>query len=167
MKHALIPFFTKTGTTGEIAREIEKILRDGGAEARALPLSEVTGLDGYDAVILGAPINAMRWVPEAVAFAAEHRDALRALPTAVFAVSYMHGAARPGWNRAIEKGVRSAADAIGARASAIFAGRIASPMPGFARVLFGLPRSLPLDRVDLEAVRAWARELAGTLGLSK
>lgn len=165
MKKALIAYFTKTGTTREIALEIESVLKASGTEIHTLPLSEVDGLEGYDAVIVGAPVNGMRWVPEASAFVAAFADALRARPAAVFAVSYMHGAARPGWNRAIEKSVRAAEAASGARASAVFSGRIGSPMPGFARLIFGLPGDLPLDRRDPESVKTWARTLPARLGL--
>lgn len=164
MKKVLIAYFTKTGTTREIALEIEKTLKEAGTEARALPLSEAAGFSGYDAVILGAPINGMRWVPEAASFVEARRNALRSLPVAVFAVSYMYGAARPAWNRAIEKSLRAAAEAAGARISAIFPGRVGSPLPGFARLLFGVPRDLAADRVDREAVRTWARELPKALG---
>lgn len=164
MKKVLLAYFTKTGTTREIALEIEKTLREAGADARAVPLSEVSGLEGRGAVVLGAPINGMRWVPEAAAFVEANRDALRAVPVAVFAVSYMHGAARPMWNRAIEKSLRTEAEAAGARTSTVFTGRVGTPLPGLARAIFGVPRDLPADRVDLEAVRIWARDLPRTLG---
>lgn len=164
MSKTLIAYVTKTGTTREIALEIEKTLKAAGVEARTLPMSEAGDLSGYDRVILGAPINGMRLVPEAAAFVEARRAELRARPVAVFAVSYMHGAARGNWNRAIEKSVRSAAEAAGARTSAIFSGRVGSPLPGFARLLFGVPRDLPADRVDPEAVRVWAAGLPKALG---
>ncbi len=164
MGGTLIAYFTKTGTTREIALEIEKTLREAGADARAVPLSEVSGFEGIEAVVLGAPINGMRWVPEAAAFVRANRDALRAVPVAVFAVSYMHGAARPKWNRAIEKSLRTEAETAGARTSTVFAGRVGSPLPGFARFIFGVPQDLPADRVDRAAVRAWARGLPGVFG---
>lgn len=164
MKKTLIAYVTKTGTTREIALEIGKALKDTGVEARVLPMAEAGDPAGFDWVILGAPINGMRLVPEAAAYVEAHAAGLRARPVALFAVSYMHGAARGNWNRAIEKSVRSAAEAAGARTSAIFTGRVGSPLPGFARLLFGVPRDLPADRVDPEAVRAWARDLPRTLG---
>ena len=163
MSKTLIAYVTKTGTTREIALEIEKTLRGAGVETRTLPMSEAGDLSGYDRVILGAPINGMRLVPEAAAFVEARRAELRARPVALFAVSYMHGAARGNWNRAIEKSVRSAAEAAGARTSAIFPGRVGSPLPGFARLLFGVPRDLSADRVVLESVRAWASGLPETL----
>lgn len=163
MSKTLIAYVTKTGTTREIALEIEKTLRGAGVETRTLPMSEAGDLSGYDRVILGAPINGMRLVPEAAAFVEARRAELHARPVALFAVSYMHGAARGNWNRAIEKSVRSVAEAAGARTSAIFPGRVGSPLPGFARLLFGVPRDLSADRVDLESVRAWASGLPETL----
>lgn len=163
MKKVLIAYVTKTGTTREIALVIEKTLKAAGVEARTLPMSEAGDLSGYDRVILGAPINGMRLVPEAAAFVEAHGAELRARPVALFAVSYMHGAARGNWNRAIEKSVRSAAETAGARTSAIFSGRVGSSLPGVARLIFGVPRNLPADRVDPEAVRAWAADLPKAL----
>ena len=44
---------------------------------------------------------------------------------------------------------------------ASFGGRLAGPLPGFARFLFGVPADRPLDIRDWEAIRTWAGELAG------
>lgn len=167
METTLIAYVSKTGTTREIALEIEKILREAGADARALPVSQVTSLSEYSRVVVGAPINGMRWVPEAVAFVTGFQDALRARPVAVFAVSYMHGRARPMWRRAIEKSVKAAAEIAGAGITGIFGGRIESELPGFARFLFGLPNGLPADARDWDAIRAWARQLPEKMGVRK
>ena len=165
MGTTLVAYVTKTGSTEEIARIIAESLVREGVDAVARPVPEIKSLDGYDAVIVGAPINGMRWVQPATDFVGAFRDALQARPVAVFAVSYMHGRARPMWSKAIEKSVAAAAETTGARASTIFGGRIADPLPGFARLLFGLPKKTPLDLRDPEAARTWARSLTNVLGL--
>jgi hypothetical protein len=42
----------------------------------------------------------------------------------------------------------------------MFGGRVARPLPGLVRLLFGVPKDLRLDLVDLETVRSWTRDLA-------
>jgi menaquinone-dependent protoporphyrinogen oxidase len=163
MDKTLVAYATKTGTTREIALEIETALRGFGAETAVLPVSEVRSLDDFGTVIVGGPINGMRWVPEAAAFVEKHGDALRSRRVALFAVSYMYGVTRPRWRRAIEKSVDAAAQGAGARTVKIFGGRVDGPLPGFARVLFGLPKDLPLDTRNLDAIREWARGLPEAL----
>jgi len=165
MGTTLVAYFTKTGTTKEIALEIEKILKESGGDARALPLSEVESLDGYSSVVVGAPINGMQWVPEAVSFVSGLREALNSRPVALFAVSYMHDHTRPSWRRAIEKSVNAAARAAGAKTTGIFGGRVDSELPGPARWIFGLPRGLAKDTRDWEAIRGWIRTLPEELGV--
>lgn len=167
MDTTLIAYVTKTGSTREIALYVQEVLNEKGIETVVLPVSEVQALGNYSSVVVGAPINGMQWAPEAAAFVRDHRDDLRERPVALFAVSYMHAHARPMWKASIEKSVRTAAEAAGARTTAIFGGRIATPLPGAARLLFGLPRDLPLDTRDQEAIRAWAHSLPGALSLGK
>ena len=128
------------------------------------PVAEVTSLAGWDAVVLGAPINGMRLVPEMTSFIAAREAELRGLRTALYAVSYMHGAARPRWSRAIESSTSDAAARAGAGSWKVLTGRIEKRLPGFARAIFGLPQNAPLDRRDPATAAAWAREIATTFG---
>jgi hypothetical protein len=98
----------------------------------------------------------MRPAAELGAFIAANAAALTGKPTALFTVSYMYGQASKRWNAAIEKGSAAAAVAIGAKASAILPGRIAAHLPGLMHFIFGVPKTLPLDRFDAEAMKAWA-----------
>jgi len=165
METTLIAYVTKTGATKEIALEIEKILKESGAAARALPVSEIKNLDEFSSIVVGAPINGMQWVSEAVSFVSNHREALNARPVVLFAVSYMHDRARPMWRRAIEKSVNAAARTVGAKAVGIFGGRIDSELPGPARFIFGLPKDLPKDTRDWDAIGQWIRNLPEVLGI--
>jgi menaquinone-dependent protoporphyrinogen IX oxidase len=161
---ALIAFFSKTGTTEEIARELKKILDAHGIASDLRDAASMGTLEGYDRVIFGFPINGMRPIPEAAAFIAAHSDALRQRKTEVFAVSYMHGRCRPMWNGAIEKNVAGAAvkaggvDALAHRA--IFSGRVKKALPGLFQIVFGIPKDTPLDVRDWDAIRAWGEERA-------
>ena len=163
MKKVLVAYTTKTGTTKAYAELMADTLKGQGLEVDVMTLAEAGGLDAYDAVLVGAPINGMQLVPEAVSFVTANKAVLVGRKTAVFSVSYMHGKARNMWNKAIEKSTASAAATAGASAWKVFPGRIDKPMPGFARLLFGFPADLPVDRQDLEMARAWASGLAASL----
>ena len=163
MKKVLITYTTKTGTTKNYAEVLASALNGRGLEVEVKTLAEASNLAGYDAVLIGAPINGMQLVPEAVSFVTANKAILVGRKTAVFSVSYMHGKARNMWNKAIEKSTASAAATAGAMDWKVFPGRIDKPMPGFARLLFGFPADLPVDRQDPEAARGWAVGLAASL----
>jgi menaquinone-dependent protoporphyrinogen oxidase len=163
MNKVLVAYTSKTGTTKNYAEVLASALKAQGLEVDVMTLAEAGGFDGYDAVLIGAPINGMQLVPEATGFLAANQARLAGRKTAVFAVSYMHGKARNMFSKAIEKSTAKAAATAGALDWKVFPGRIDRPMPGIARLLFGLAADLPVDRQDPEAARAWASSLAGSL----
>lgn len=163
MKKVLVAYTSKTGTTRNYAEVLASALKGQGLEVDVKTLAEAVGFDGYDAVVIGAPINGMQLVPEATSFLGANQARLAGKKTAVFSVSYMYGKARLMWNKAIEKSTAKAAATAGALDWKVFPGRIDKPMPGFARLLFGFPADLPVDRQDPDAARAWASGLATTL----
>ncbi len=152
----MIAYWTKTGTTREYAEILGQVIAAAGRTVDVKPLSEVVAPGVYDAVVLGAPINGMRPVPELTAFIAAHAHEFEGKPSALFTVSYMHGKAARGFNKAMEKGTASAAKAMRAKLSVILPGRIGENMPGLMRFLFGVPKGLSLDRRDPAAMKAWA-----------
>jgi hypothetical protein len=82
----LVVYASRHGATAEIAAPIATRLVDSGASVDLRPVDEVETLDGYDAVVLGAPVYDQSWPPEANAFVAENRDALAARPLWLFSV---------------------------------------------------------------------------------
>ena len=163
MKKVLIAYTSKTGTTKGYSEVLAQGLKDQGYEVEVKTLSACGNLDAYDAVLIGAPINAMHLVPEAVSFLTTNQSVLAGKKAAVFSVSYMYGKARGFWNKAIEKSTAQAAATASALDWKVFPGRIDKPMPGFARFIFGFPADLAIDRRDPESARAWANGLAGSL----
>jgi menaquinone-dependent protoporphyrinogen oxidase len=159
MAKILIGYWTKTGTTEAYAGVLAKVLSALGHAVEVKPLAALSSLDGYDAVVLGAPINGMRPVPELSAFIAANAAALASKPSALYTVSYMYGQAAKRWNAAIEKGSAAAAEAMGAKASIIMPGKVGAQLPGLMHFIFGVPKGLPLDRFDPKAMEAWARKV--------
>lgn len=87
MPHVLVTYATKSGSTAEVAEAVAKTVRAGGAEVTVLPMREVTALDAYDAVIVGAPMI-FGWHNDAVAFVTQHQAALSQKPVAYFLMCY-------------------------------------------------------------------------------
>jgi menaquinone-dependent protoporphyrinogen oxidase len=85
-KKILITYASKRGSTGEVAEAIGKTMARIGARVDLLPLKKVTGLSGYQAVLIGSAIRVAKWLPEAVDFVSENRAALQRVPTAYFTV---------------------------------------------------------------------------------
>jgi menaquinone-dependent protoporphyrinogen oxidase len=66
---ALIAFATCQGSTQGMAERIGRRIQASGVDAEVHPVSEVTELGRYDAVVLGSAIHNMSWLPEASRFA--------------------------------------------------------------------------------------------------
>ncbi|HIH92826.1 TPA: flavodoxin [Methanosarcina acetivorans] len=82
----LVAYATRYGSTQEIAEVIVATLRESGLEVDIEPAKEVKALEGYTAVVLGAPIYMLRWHKEAKSFLSRYREALMKRPVAVFAL---------------------------------------------------------------------------------
>jgi len=82
----LVGFATRYGSTKEIAGEVASTLLESGLAVKLLPLKEIHSLDGYHAVVIGAPLQMFRWHKDAVNFIAKQRRTLVQIPAAVFAV---------------------------------------------------------------------------------
>lgn len=86
MKKILIAYATMAGSTAEIAAAVAEDLTKCGYDADVLPMAQVRSLDGYDAVVLGAPMI-LGWHRTARSFLKKHRKQLQQLPFAVFALA--------------------------------------------------------------------------------
>ena len=151
-KKILVAYDTKNGSTTEVAQTIASRLKDRGATIDIELARNVRKLDGYDGLVLGAPIYAGRWLSGA------HRVLKRArkiasevdLRIAVFALGPRSDEGPVNWVRPREQFER----ALGKHPSV-------SPM---STALFGgadPPKKSPRrDIRDWDAIRAWADEIA-------
>ena len=80
----LVAYATRYGSTKEVAEAIAETLRQEGAQVALHPLDEVRSLAGYQAVVMGAPLQMYRWHRDAFGFLSRHRKALAGMPVAVF-----------------------------------------------------------------------------------
>ncbi len=172
MKNILVAYATKTGSTKEVAEEIARVItaqgketgaetgaQAGGMIAEAKPMAEVGSLDAYDGVVVGAPINGMRWLPEALAFVETNRAKLASIPTAYFLLSVALSG-----KGLFTKKVFSCLDPASAIVKPVntgfFGGYMSQEPPMILRLVFGLKKDAPKDARDWEAIRRWAKDVA-------
>ena len=86
----LVTYVTRAGSTAEVAHSIAEVLTSHGAAVDVLPLKEVASLQGYQAVVLGSAVRMGAWLPEAVKFVEQNREALDRVHSAFFAVHLMN-----------------------------------------------------------------------------
>ena len=86
----LVAFATRYGSTQGVAEAIAATLREAGVESELKAFREVRDLEGYSAVVAGAPLMMFKWHKDAFGFLSRHRQTLQDLPVAVFALGPVH-----------------------------------------------------------------------------
>jgi menaquinone-dependent protoporphyrinogen oxidase len=158
----LVAYATRYGSTQEVAEAITATLRERGIAVDIQPMREVRGLEGYRAVVLGAPLYMFHWHKDALHFLTRHRAALTARPVAVFALGPFHNEEKE------YQEVRRQLDKELAKfpwltptAIAIFGGKFDPQKLTFPHNLVPALKNMPASDVrDWAAIRAWANDLA-------
>jgi menaquinone-dependent protoporphyrinogen IX oxidase len=83
MSRVLIAYTTNSGSTEEIARTIGEEMAKDGDQVDVHRLEDVTSVEGYVAVVVGAPMI-FGWHQAARAFVHKHEQALSRVPVAYF-----------------------------------------------------------------------------------
>jgi menaquinone-dependent protoporphyrinogen IX oxidase len=83
MKNVLIAYATNAGSTTKVAQVIGEELSKDSAQVQVRRLEEVTSVEQYDAVVVGAPMI-MGWHGAAVKFVKKHQRALSHVQVAYF-----------------------------------------------------------------------------------
>ena len=86
MKKALVAYTTNSGSTEDIARRVAEELGKNGTQVDLTRLEQVAALDGYDLVIVGAPMI-LGWHRAARKFIQQHQAQLSKTPVAYFAAA--------------------------------------------------------------------------------
>ncbi len=163
MKKVLIAYATKTGSTGEVAARIGKVLAGKGFAVEVKALEQVQSLSSFDALVVGAPVNGMHWRPDALDFIKRNRDALQKKPVAYFLLSV----ALTGQGTFFKKRVLGLFGPAIAEVQPIktgfFPGVMAAEPPFILRLVFGLKKGAPKDGRNWDDIEKWADELAGVL----
>ena len=163
MKPILIALISPSGSTREIAEHLRRAFEKSGRTVEVSDLTTVLDLTGYAAVVVAAPIHGMRWMPEAAAFVSTHQSALRGIPAAFLAVSYLYFEGRAAWKATISKNLEAVRKPLPHASVQVFGGRLPQALPAPARWLFGVKPNRPLDLVDPAAVSSWAQAWVRTV----
>jgi menaquinone-dependent protoporphyrinogen oxidase len=157
----LVGYATRYGSTQEVAGAVAATLRERGLEVDIQPLRDVRTLEGYRAIVLGAPLYMFHWHKDALRFLARHREALMQWPVAIFALGPLHAeekefqAAREQLEKELVKFPWLKPAAI-----AIFGGKFDPQKLTFPYNLIPALKNMPASDVrDWAAIRAWANDL--------
>lgn len=164
MKTKILLAFTSThGSTQEIAAAIAETMRECGAEVDLQQIGQVKNLDGYDAVILGAPIYMFHWHKAAIRFLSKHQKKLAGnLPVAIFAGGPTGAGDEDEWQDVRVRFDRELATFswFNPVAVEIVGGKFDPTTLRFPWNLLPALKQMPAtDLRDWEAIRTWARGL--------
>ena len=169
----LVVYASKHGSTRGIAERIAAKLTDEGHPAEARPVQEASGLEGYDAFVIGSAAYAFHWMDEALAFVKCNSAVLKRVPVWLFSSGPLGHEAIDAKGRdlraaTVPKEIPGLAGVVGARGHHVFFGALDPATLGFAeRAIRKLPAAragLPEgDFRDWDDVDAWAAEIAQEL----
>jgi menaquinone-dependent protoporphyrinogen oxidase len=156
----LIAYGSKRGGTQGLAEMVADSLRAEGHTVEVRRASEASPLEGYDAVIVGGALYALRWHKDARRFVRRNADELRKLPVFFFSSGPLDDSAT---EREITpvKGVQALMDRVGARGHVTFGGRLSAHARGFPASAMAKKQSG--DWRDPMQARSWARSVSAEL----
>lgn len=157
----LVTAASRHGATAEIAQTIGDRLRELGLDVRVTDPVSVTGVAGFEAVVLGSAVYAGHWLDDAKDLVTRLGDELAGRPVWLFSSGPVGDPPRPEED-AVD--VADLATATGAVEHRVFAGTIDRDQLGFMeRAVIRALRAPTGDFRDVAAIRAWADEIADTL----
>jgi menaquinone-dependent protoporphyrinogen oxidase len=149
----------RQGTTG-IADVIAAELRRRGLSADLADAGEVPSIDGYDAVVVGGALYAMRWHRDARRFVKRFTKQLRARPVFFFSSGPLDDSAAE-QEIPPTRQVRKLMKRVGAREHRTFGGRLLPDAEGFPAAAMAKDRAG--DWRDEDDERRWADHLVDVL----
>jgi menaquinone-dependent protoporphyrinogen oxidase len=163
----LVAYATRYGSTQEVAEAIAATLRERGLEVDIQPMRKVRTLEGYRAIMLGAPLYIGSLQKDAQHFLSQHHEALSKLPVAVFALGPTHDdeKERLASHAQLDKELAKFPE-VTPVALELFGGKYDPKKLRFPDSLMASLPASPLhnepasDMRDWTAIRAWADSLA-------
>jgi menaquinone-dependent protoporphyrinogen oxidase len=163
----LVVYASRFGSTREVAETIAATLRQEGHAVDINEMHAICTLDGYRAVVIGAPFTRGRWHDDVRPFLEGFRAGLIDHPVAIFALGPAGGENDPGDTRhALLEELKDypwlhpiAAEMFGDHTDADCLEIAGKVMAETAIPLHGIPST---DRHDWDAIRSWAQDV-GTI----
>ncbi len=158
----LVAYASKHDATAEIAEAIGRGLSDRGLGTTVSSVADVSGLEGFDAVVLGSAVYAGRWLEAARHFVDEHAAELAKRPTWLFSSGPIGDPPRPSGDDAVR--ITEIAQKTGASEHRLFSGRLDKSALGLGeRAVVTAFRSPEGDFRDWPEIDSWAETIAGML----
>jgi menaquinone-dependent protoporphyrinogen oxidase len=162
----LVTAASKHGATEEIAERIGAVLAAHGVDVDVKKLHDVSGLDGYEAFVLGSGIYLGRWLKAARRFVDAHATEFAQRPTWLFASGSIVGDPPVGDdpNAMGAALVERLVETTHARELKLFAGKLDMSKLGFAeKASVRMARASEGDHRDWQAIDDWAAAIAQQL----
>jgi menaquinone-dependent protoporphyrinogen oxidase len=156
----LIAYASKCGSTGEVAEAMAEALCAQGASVAVKLAKDVTGLDGYNRVIIGSAIRMGQWLPAATNLVEAQQAMLAKLPTAIFSVHLTNLGDADTDRQARAAYTAPVRQLITPQAEGFFAGKMELAKLAFLdRMISKAMKAQDQDQRDWNAIRAWAETL--------
>jgi menaquinone-dependent protoporphyrinogen oxidase len=167
MEKVLVAYATMSGSTQEIAEFIGEELTGAGLQVELRACRSVQKLDGYTAIVLGAPIYMFHLHKDALRFLHRHQQALERCAVAVFAGGAFGENAQKDASE-VQKSLELELAKFAwlhPVSVQLVGGRFDPARLRFPYNLLPALKNAPAsDARDWNEIRGWARELAGRLG---
>ena len=154
----LVAYATRYGSTQEVAEAVAATLKENGFSVDLRVLREVRKLEGYQAVVLGAPLFMFHWHKDALGFLGRQQAALAQMPVAIFVLGPVHEPHDEAeWKSSWEQLEKELAPFpwLEPVALEMFGGKYDPEKLGFPLKMFA-GKEPASDLRDWEAVRRWA-----------
>jgi menaquinone-dependent protoporphyrinogen oxidase len=161
----LVTYATRYGSTREVAEAVASELRGKGARVDIQPAKKVDRLDGFDAVVIGAPFYIGSWLKDINAFLKKHQNALGTRRVAVFALGPLNAEELDGTRPQLDQQLAKF-PWLQPVAVEMFLGKLDPAKLHFPDNLLAILPASPLykkpavDHRDWDAIRTWAGGLA-------
>jgi menaquinone-dependent protoporphyrinogen oxidase len=162
----LVAYASRKGSTAGIAQAIGKELTLEGYTVDVSEMKSVTSLAGYNAVVLGAPVYTGKVTGDVAAFVSTNKDELSRVPVAGFVTGIAPVFPKTGDVKGFTDQLVTALSPVRPVAVTMFAGTLdAGKMNLVERSLTMLMKVPRGDFRDWDAIAAWAKTLAGKMGV--
>jgi menaquinone-dependent protoporphyrinogen oxidase len=166
-KKVLVAYASTHGSTQEVAEVIAESLRECGLVVDLQHIRKVRTLDGYAAVVLGAPLYMFHWHKDGLRFLSQNQKALLGgLPLAIFAGGPTGAGDEKEWQEVHSQFDKELAKFPWLKPAAveIIGGRFDPTRLRFPYSLIPALRQMPAtDLRDWDAIRSWAKHLPSLL----
>ena len=164
--HILVAYTSRKGSTAEIALAVAKELEKSGAAVTVSDMTTVSSLEGYNAVVIGAPVYTGKVARDVAIFARRYRDSLSQVPVAGFVTGIAPVYPKTGDISVFTGQLAEALAPAKPVAVTMFAGNLnAARLSFIERGMTSLLKVPTGDFRDWVTIALWARDLPGKLGI--